>query len=262
MSNLEWLRTEYDKYMRREFEEAGTERQIDNHTIRYVMPAIDFGFVLYSDLTAQTADAAIQAQIAHFSELGIPFEWKYFDYDQPDDLPERLIKHGFVAEPAEAVMVLDIENVPARLTTPVTADVRQLTRETLTDADSVHMAVWGEQDKTLPSKRALHIWEQAPESLSLYVAYIDDQPVAYARLEIQPDNPFAYLWAGATLPQFRGRGLYTALVATRLQAAHARGCRYITVDAMPDTSMPIVQKLGFQRLALSIPFQWEHPTND
>lgn len=250
------IRALYDQHMRAALDDATMTREVAGHVVRYLMPTEQFGFVLHSSLTPATADAAIQAAQQRFAELGYALEWKYFDYDTPEDLPARLVQQGFTAEPPEAVMVLDIETAPPRLTGPFSADVRKLDHHTIYDADAVHRVVWSAQDKGLPSQRAITAWEAAPESLSVYAVYVDDQPVAYARLEAQANNPFAYLWSGATLPDFRGRGFYTALVAARLQEAHKRDHQFLVVDAMPDTSMPIVAKLGFEQLAMTTPFQW------
>ena len=50
---------------------------------------------------------------------------------------------------------------------------------------------------------------------------------------------------GAVAPRFRGRGVYRALVAARLELARAAGLAGVAVQAMPDTSAPILAWLGF-----------------
>jgi GNAT superfamily N-acetyltransferase len=42
---------------------------------------------------------------------------------------------------------------------------------------------------------------------------------------------FARLLGGSTLPQWRGRGIYRALVAVRAQRGAARGVKYLQVEA-------------------------------
>jgi GNAT superfamily N-acetyltransferase len=66
---------------------------------------------------------------------------------------------------------------------------------------------------------------------------------------------FAGLFGGGTLPQWRGRGIYRALVAYRARLAAARGYRYLQVDASP-ASRPILERLGFACLALTTPYTW------
>jgi predicted GNAT family acetyltransferase len=60
----------------------------------------------------------------------------------------------------------------------------------------------------------------------------------------QRDSAFATLWAGSTLPQYRGRGLYTMLTAARVKSALRRGRRWAVVMA-GEMSRPIVAKHGF-----------------
>ena len=54
----------------------------------------------------------------------------------------------------------------------------------------------------------------------------------------------ARLWGTAVVPEFRGRGVYRALVHARMADARGRGARLALVHARP-TSSPILQRLGF-----------------
>ena len=69
---------------------------------------------------------------------------------------------------------------------------------------------------------------------------------------------FATLWGGSTLPAWRGRGIYRALVAQRANLAAARGFRYLQVDAS-DASRPILERLGFVPVTTTTPFIWMPP---
>ena len=55
--------------------------------------------VLWSDLTEETADAAIAQQVAHATETGREFEWKLYRHDGPADLGDRLLAAAAVAAP-------------------------------------------------------------------------------------------------------------------------------------------------------------------
>jgi GNAT superfamily N-acetyltransferase len=66
---------------------------------------------------------------------------------------------------------------------------------------------------------------------------------------------FATFWGGFTLPAWRGRGLYRALVAHRAKLATERGRRYIQVDAS-DASRPILERLGFVAVTTTTPYVW------
>jgi predicted acetyltransferase len=48
------------------------------------------------------------------------------------------------------------------------------------------------------------------------------------------------------LPAFRRRGLYRALVASRLGYAAERGIPFVTSHARASTSAPLLERLGFE----------------
>lgn len=56
----------------------------------------------------------------------------------------------------------------------------------------------------------------------------------------------ARLWGAAVLPEFRGHGVYRALVAVRVDDARSRGATLAMVHA-EQTSSPILRRLGFRK---------------
>lgn len=80
-------------------------------------------------------------------------------------------------------------------------------------------------------------------------------PVAGGRVDFHPGTEFASLWGGCTLPEWRGRGVFRALVTHRAALAAARGFRYLQLDGSPD-SRPILRRLGFVELATTTPFTY------
>lgn len=84
------------------------------------------------------------------------------------------------------------------------------------------------------------------------------QLVAAAWLVIRAGTDFAGLWGGSTLPGWRGRGVYRALVDHRAQLAAARGVLFLQVDASA-ASRPILQRLGFTAVTTTTPYVWSPP---
>ena len=74
--------------------------------------------VIWSDLRAETADAAIAEQVRYFTELDREFEWKLYSHDAPADLADRLLKAGFTPEAPEALMVGSIAGLPTEVLLP------------------------------------------------------------------------------------------------------------------------------------------------
>jgi len=247
----------HDQHQRIEVEHQGMRREATPDVVRHVALKHGYGgVVLYSRLSEANVDRVIAEQIAHFDQLGQDFEWKTYDHDTPGDLKARLIAHGFEAAEPEALLVLDLEAAPAILWQPVIHDVRRITDpDRLEEYRRIQESVWDEP----------HDWQitalsddliNDPDHVSVYVAYAAGVPVSTARIDFHDHNPFAGLWGGSTLPEYRGRGFYTALLATRLQEARQRGVRFLVIDASP-MSRPIVEKNGFQFLTFTQPFTWQ-----
>lgn len=75
---------------------------------------------------------------------------------------------------------------------------------------------------------------------------------------VPPATEFATLWGGATAAEWRGRGIYRAVVAYRARLAKQRGRQYLQVDASDD-SRPTLERLGFVAVTTTTPFVWTPP---
>lgn len=77
-----------------------------------------------------------------------------------------------------------------------------------------------------------------------FLALLDGRPAATA--VAVPSDRGVFLIGGATATWARGRGLYRALVRARWEYAVERGTPALVTHAAPDTSYPILRRLGFQ----------------
>jgi GNAT superfamily N-acetyltransferase len=203
-------------------------------------------------------DRLIARQRDYFAARGEAVEWKTYGYDEPADLPDRLRAAGFIPEDPETVVVALTTAIAAEPVLPDGVVLRQVT----TDEDMHRIAimesqVWG-IDRTWTSEHLIREVAAAPDDYIVLTAEAAGQVVAAGWLEMRPGSQFAGLWGGATLAEWRGRGIYRALVARRAQLAAARGVRFLQVDASSDSS-PILQRLGFQPLATTTPYVWTPP---
>src|SRR5437899_2049029 len=93
----------------------GWRQEVDGHVHRsYQEGPGSGGFVEAPRGLGDDPDAVIAGQIAFFSERGLSFEWKTYGYDEPADLPERLLRAGFVAEPPETLILGEVERILER----------------------------------------------------------------------------------------------------------------------------------------------------
>ena len=235
---------QFDRDERQVIEFPGTRKEVSPHIVRFVRPPPGMSFVLYSRLDESNADAIIAEQVAYFSRLGQSFNWKVFAHDQPADLMERLVAQGLVAdEETDAIMALDVANAPESLLRQPAADVRRLADRTQLDGVvAILEEVWGGNFNWVHERMGSHM--DIPGYLSVYIAYVDDVPASTGWTYFGKGQ-FAGLWGGSTLEAYRGRGLYTSLLAARVQEARRRGVTYLTIDA-GSMSRPIVARHGFE----------------
>jgi GNAT superfamily N-acetyltransferase len=81
-----------------------------------------------------------------------------------------------------------------------------------------------------------------------FLAFVDGEPVGVGK-SVYSDRG-VFLIGGAVLEHARGRGVYRALVRARWDDAVARGTPGMIVEAMPDTSYPILKRIGFEEVCI------------
>ncbi|MGW5865057.1 GNAT family N-acetyltransferase [Streptomyces sp. NPDC055239] len=263
MDHAEVLAT-YDRQIRRDArtDSPGARVERVGAVVRQLGAEHDWNGVHWADVDADTADAVIAEQVRYYTSLGREFEWKLYSHDRPADLADRLRAAGFVPEPPETVMVAEVADLSTEPELP--EGVRLLP---VTDAAGVqlmadaHEVAFGDDGSGLSerlAKRVLTQLTETPDAVVAVVAMAGDVPVSSARMEFYPGTDFAGLWGGGTAPQWRGKGIYRALIAHRTRIAADRGYRYLQVDATDD-SRPILQRLGFVPLSVTTPFVYEPP---
>lgn len=223
-------------------------------------PELSWGcFVIWSELDGSDADEVIAEQVDFYRSLGRPFEWKWFGYDTPGDLRNRLETAGLEPEPDESLVVGEVADVVDATVDTLVAEGVTLRHVRMDDLDAdlagivtLNKTVWGE-DLTWLVAELRDDLTTSPDDLRIHVAEVAGEIVCAAWVRFHPGTDFASLWGGSTLPEWRGKGIYRSLVGRRAIQARDRGFRYLQVDASPD-SRPILERLGMHVLTDTTPF--------
>jgi GNAT superfamily N-acetyltransferase len=224
------------------------------------------GFVSYRDLDGLDDDALddlIDRVVAHFRDRTdvSSFEWKSRGHDLPADLGERLVAHGFVAEPVETVMIGEASllavDVPLAATPDGPVVVRRIGEGDDVVGDLTRML--DAQESVFGTGRGPSVQSSLAELESgdseFWIAEVGDRVVCGGRLTPVAGTDFAGIWGGSTLPEFRGRGIYRALVSARARSAMERGVRLIHSDCT-DMSRPILERSGLRAVTTTTPYVW------
>ncbi|PKH37811.1 hypothetical protein SAMN05192575_101862 [Nocardioides alpinus] len=224
------------------------------------------GFVSYRDLAGlegAALDDLVARTIAHFRDGTVvdSFEWKSRGHDLPADLGDRLLAHGFLAEPVETVMIGEASLLAVDVPLADTPHGPVVVRRIEPGADAVDdlTRMLAAQESIFGTGRGPSIASSLAELESgdseFWIAEVGDRVVCGGRLTPVEGTDFAGIWGGSTLPEFRGRGIYRALVAARARSAVARGVRLIHSDCT-DMSRPILERSGLRAVTTTTPYVW------
>jgi GNAT superfamily N-acetyltransferase len=249
--DLAAVRAAFDDQMRRRVP-PGPDATVeaDEKVTRVLARDGSWAAVMWSDLSGDDADAVIAAETAR----DVPYlEWKHYSGDRPADLPARLTAAGLAPEGPETVLVADLHELD--LVDPTPDGVRVATVEDEAGVEAlvaVHHEVFGDLH---PGTRTavLTSLSMEPRPTEAVVAWAGERPISAGRIEFSEGRDFAGLFGGGTAPDWRGRGVFRALIAHRAARARERGVRYLYVDAVP-MSRPIFERLGFVPLTETTPY--------
>jgi len=194
-------------------------------------------------LADHDADAVIDATLAEYAAEGIRFKWVISPSCRPRDLAQRLASRGMLAR-RSVVMAADIADLRPEPSPDVSVE-----RVESTNVDTYAATVasgWGMPAQPLADYQRAVLADTSGRHHS-WLARIDGEPVGGANHAVFERS--AYLMGGVILPAWRGRGAYRSLIAARLAQISATGVRLVTIQALADTSAPILARLGFTVVA-------------
>ena len=205
-------------------------------------------------LSEANADAVIAQVQDFFGRRGHIVGWWVNPSSTPGDLVSRLETAGFTKIVEQAGQVLtnlgfDIKVNPAVTVRQATPDDRDDLIRLFTTAYPVPEALAAVVTDTLPLVAGGRH----------YLAFFDgvEGPVSGASMFPFPDSTVAVMQGAATLTDYRGKGVYTALMAKRLADARAMGMEAAILQADRKTSAPICANLGFEEVCSIDLYAWE-----
>jgi GNAT superfamily N-acetyltransferase len=198
-----------------------------------------------SALTEETADAVIAQVQEFFAQRHHTVGWWVNPSSTPRDLVIRLEAAGFSKVIEQAGQVLTNMGRDIKVNPAVT--VRQATPDDRDDLIRLYTTAY-----PLPEEMAVVFTDVVPLVADgrHYLAFLDgvERPVSVASMFPFPNSTVAVMQGAATLKEYRGNGVYTALMAKRLADARAMGMEAAVLQADRTTSAPICANLGFEEV--------------
>jgi GNAT superfamily N-acetyltransferase len=196
---------------------------------------------------AGPVEPAMAAVLDRAREFGLPeLQWTV----HPDSPPVAGLLEARGATVAETldVLALDLsEGAPALSPPALDVEVRWATDlQTISDSTELAAEIFG--GSVPPQERLVELANRDSAAVpggrgGLVVAYAGETPVGTGGVAVA--SGAARLWGGAVRPAARGRGVYRATLAARLDYSAAHGATMALVNARVETSGPILRQAGF-----------------
>ena len=200
-------------------------------------------------LDQKTAGPTIQQVQDLFTEANKDFSWRVGLNTTPVDLGQRLVAVGFVKQQSLlglGTMDLGVsipKNPKFYICEAHTNDVG-IVKEIINKGYPVPVE-WAD----ILSQAFLLDKTTTGSSIEVYLVFekASEIPIALGTAFYFPDRPVVMLGGAATLKEFRRQGVYSSLVAHRLERASKKGVKAAVIQAVP-TSAQICKTLGFSKI--------------
>jgi ribosomal protein S18 acetylase RimI-like enzyme len=188
---------------------------------------------------------------------------------RPAELSDLLLDFEFEPKESAEVLVYDLRDDSGNARLPSFRPTRGLTvREIASreDYDAVERLTAAIFDRPPPSAELRAGFIEAYERriretghADRFLALEGARPVGTSGVTLE--GAVALFWGTGVLPEFRGRGIYGALVEARCRSAVGRGAEIVLVTALTGTSGPILKRHGFRVVGPIRTYEADWPIN-
>jgi GNAT superfamily N-acetyltransferase len=227
---------------------------VEGHMTALSHPMVNM--ITSTRLTAADADGSIAAVCEHFAKDGKAFGWMIGPKATPDDLGARLTRAGLTKTFDAAGMALTDLSVTFHVNPAVR--IREATPEEVALASETMAEAFPAPKEVVLFMYRVLFKQRDRLKTRVYLAYLEDNddPVACSSMGFVPGMPIVHLRGAATNRGYRGRGIYSSLLARRLTDAREGGAEAAVIQAILTTSAPVCRRLGFRELCRLQFYTW------
>jgi GNAT superfamily N-acetyltransferase len=189
-------------------------------------------------------ESKVNSTCDSYEAMQVPFRWVLTPHSRPLDTARLLERRGLqlLYEATAMIQSVDLAISPIHSALEV-RDVELAQADLYVDT---FMRCWELPIEMKVEFRdgVIHGLKDSGKKFRPYVAFSDDEPIGTAALLILPSG--AYLAAGTVRKDYRGRGIYRALLSHRARVAKSLGLGQLLIHAKNHTAAPICRRLGFE----------------
>lgn len=213
--------------------------------VQTAIPASLFNTVILYGSDSATVETALALAAESTRASGVPVRWRVGPSADSAALRARLEKAGLQTAGASPAMIMDLSQLPPppmiaglEIAAATGAEARRAWGKLAIDAfemDNDIGVVMGECEATIPPE----LFADQPR----FTGYLDGEPVAVSSLVMT--RGLAGVYAVATLPNARKRGIGAAMTLHAMAEGLRRGAKLATLQAS-SMGRPVYEKIGFR----------------
>jgi hypothetical protein len=209
-----------------------------------------------TSLDPADAEGPIRKVVDHFNRQRKAFGWVVGPSARPADLGGRLERAGLTKMFDAAGMALTDMSIEFRVNPAVR--IREATPQEVAVASETMAEAFPAPKEVVQFMYEILFRDRERLKTRIYLAYIEgtDDPVACSSMGFVPGQPVVHLRGAATNKAYRGRGIYSSLLARRLADAREDGAEAAVIQAILTTSAPVCRRLGFAELCRLEFYTW------
>jgi ribosomal protein S18 acetylase RimI-like enzyme len=213
-----------------------------------------FNAIVRARFQPDRIDQQIDAVLAHFRSRAVPVVWHVGPSSKPAALGDALLRHGFTFAEEEPGMALDIAQMIAPVATPT-----ELTIEPVVDEAGLRDWIDTWLFRVPPAERAAQFearrthWLEAERPMHCFLGKWNGTPVGTSMLYL--GQGVAAVHHVVTRPEFRRRGIGSALTVRVLHEARARDYHVGVLTASPE-GIGSYRRVGFRAYCTIRRYEW------
>lgn len=236
----------------------------DKNWYQIITPSVRhfrFNRVFFSNIDHPSEiNQKIKKTVEEFHRYNLPFRWEVGPNCQSSDLGHELISAGFqftseaigmVAKPSQ----IHLETNP-EISVEIVKNEAQVEKwvKTFLSGWALPSDIY-EAEKDIVSRNI----RAHTENSFYFLAYFQGKPAGAA--EVHLFHQVGYFQSGCVTEEFRGRGVYKALMKSRIDFLRKSNLPIAVIQGIKDSTAPICRKLGFEAICTMQIYDMHLPQN-
>lgn len=200
-----------------------------------------------ADVDEAKCQSMISSVIEIYEKEKKGFQWLVGPTTRPKNMDKYLTESGFKRIDEESAFGMVLKDIDIAIDTNEDFKIREVEVGDFEENTSLITKSFGMGLTDEIARIIIDLYASQGKNSHLYLAFTgENKPVAFSASVIDPENHLVILLGAGTLPEYRGKGIYSSFVDRRLKDAGKAGANVAIIQALKNTSAPICRRLGFE----------------